>query len=395
VPIDRASFEARIDRTSDHHLWMGAKTERGFGQVRVDGRLRTAAQVAWELDFGPLPPGQRVVACPEHPSCVRVSHLSMAQRAASRPKARSARGGGSMTEIAPGTWKIGVSAGLGDDGERVRTFRTIRGTKKDAAKALAALVVEVGDGRGLPTRDSKLLTVNDLVEWYLDFARDERGLDHSTLTGYADVYNSWLRDSLGHLKAVRVGHAELDKAFGRMRRAGLSRSRMNNARALLSGAYKWGKRHRKVAANPVDGFELPSSTRVPRPTNAPEVDDLLRLLDGADEHDPDLAPVLKLGTTTGMRRGELAGLRRNRLRLDQRELTVDSAVNDAGGTVVEKSTKTKRNRTISLDDATVALLRGHLSAMDRRAAEFGPSVAVDGFVFTSTRRALRRCGPSS
>ena len=38
--------EARIDRTSDHHLWMGAKTERGFGQVRVDGRLRTAAQVA-------------------------------------------------------------------------------------------------------------------------------------------------------------------------------------------------------------------------------------------------------------------------------------------------------------------------------------------------------------
>ncbi|HUP71670.1 MAG TPA: hypothetical protein VM282_01360, partial [Acidimicrobiales bacterium] len=65
---------------------------------------------------------------------------------------------------------------------------------------------------------------------------------------------------------------------------------MNNARALLSGAFKWGKRHGKVTRNPVDGFELPTSTHTPRRTTAPELDDLLRLLAAADEHDELLAP---------------------------------------------------------------------------------------------------------
>ena len=70
-----------------------------------------------------------------------------------------------------------------------------------------------------------------------------------------------------------------------MRRAKLSHSRMNNARSALSGAYKWGKRHGMVPNNPVALFELPSSSQTPRVTTAPEIDELLRLLDAADEHD--------------------------------------------------------------------------------------------------------------
>jgi site-specific recombinase XerC len=129
------------------------------------------------------------------------------------------------------------------------------------------------------------LTVDSLVAWYLEFARENRGLDHSTLTGYADVYSHWLKEPIRHKRASSITTAELDKAFDRMRQAGLSRSRMNNARALLSGAFKWGKRHRKVTSNPVDGFELPTSTHTPRHTTAPELDELLRLLATAADCD--------------------------------------------------------------------------------------------------------------
>ncbi|MEP7112847.1 MAG: hypothetical protein ABI862_06250, partial [Ilumatobacteraceae bacterium] len=49
--------------------------------------------------------------------------------------------------------------------------------------------------------------------------------------------------------------------------------------------------------------------RTPRlHTTAPELDDLLRLLAVADEHDELLAPVLNLGATTGLRRGEDADI---------------------------------------------------------------------------------------
>jgi integrase len=152
--------------------------------------------------------------------------------------------------------------------------------------------------------------------------------------------------------------------------------------ACLSGAYKWGRRHGKVSINPVVGFEFPVSTKAPRTTNTPELEELLRLLDGADAHDPELSPVLKLAAATGMRRGELAGLRRDRLRLDRNELLVDTAVNDAGGRIVVKPTKTQRSRIVALDGGTVEMLRGHLIEMDRRAELCGVEVMPDGFVFS-------------
>src|SRR5262249_49410553 len=130
------------------------------------------------------------------------------------------------------------------------------------------------------------------------------------------------------------------------------------------------------------GFELPTSTHTPKDMVPPELDELLRVLNGADEHDSDLAPVLKLGATTGLRRGELSGLRRDRLHLDRGELFVDRAINDAGGQVVEKATKTRRTRVVSLDSATVQMLQAHLQTMDARATLCGLSVPTDGFVFS-------------
>ncbi|MFN0091574.1 MAG: tyrosine-type recombinase/integrase [Acidimicrobiales bacterium] len=376
------SFESKIDRSGCHHLWTGSKSARGAGQVRIGGKLHTAARIAWERAHGAVPEGAKVLSCPAEPACVRVEHLHLKHEKAKDIGRRSTRGSGSMSQLGPDTWKLTVDAGRDGDGRRRRVYRTARGTRADATRALAALVTESGENPAAPANASRNLTVNELAEWYLAFARDERGLEHSTLVGYREVYDNWLRDHIGHMKAAGLDGAALDNAFGRMRRGGMSDSRMNNARALISGAYKWGQRHHKVPVNPVDRFELPTSSSAPKPTATPELDELLRLLNGAEDHDPELAPVLKLGATTGMRRGELSGLRRDRLRLDRRELVVDTAINDAGGIVVEKPTKTKRNRTVSLDPVTISLLRQHLADMDQRAAICAVTVPEDGFVFS-------------
>ena len=376
-------FESKIDRSGCHHLWTGSKSARGAGQVRIAGKLHTAARVAWERGNGAVPPGAKVLSCPDVPACVRVEHLRLNPAKAAKDIGRRAtRGGGSMSQLGPDTWKLTVDAGRDEDGRRRRVYRTVNGTRADATRALAALVDEVGERPAAPRNASTNSTVNELVDWYLAFARDERGLEHSTLISYREVYDSHLRDLLGHLNAAKLDGAALDNAFGLMRRSGMSHSRMNNARALISGAYKWGKRHHKVTTNAVERFELPTSTRSPKPTATPELDELLRLLNGAEDHDAELAPVLKLSATTGMRRGELAGLRRDRLRLDRGELVVDTAINDAGGIVVEKPTKTNRHRTVSLDPVTISLLREHLADMDQRAATCGVAVAEDGFVFS-------------
>ncbi|HUP71669.1 MAG TPA: hypothetical protein VM282_01355 [Acidimicrobiales bacterium] len=217
MPVDRRRFEARVDRTGPHHMWLGATSRDGSGQIRVDGKLITACRAAWELDNGPVPTGGKVRSCVAEPACVRLEHLRL-DKAPMSPvppsKHRSPRGAGTIAAISPGVWKIGVTAGVDQLGRRRRTFRTVHGTRKDATKALATLVTETGDGDRLLGRNDRQLTVDSLVTWYLDFAREDRGLDHSTLTGYADAYSRWLKETIGHKRASAITMAELDKAFG-------------------------------------------------------------------------------------------------------------------------------------------------------------------------------------
>ncbi len=55
-------FEAHVDRSGDHHRWLGAvNRDRGTGRLKVGSRHVTAHRVAWELAHGPLPEGARVM----------------------------------------------------------------------------------------------------------------------------------------------------------------------------------------------------------------------------------------------------------------------------------------------------------------------------------------------
>ena len=96
-------FEAKVDRSAEHHLWTGSKKADGTGKMKVDSKAVTAQRIAWELVHGQLPPGTEVLACPEDRACVRIEHLSLRRppsgrrgrprRSRSRGAARRSRSG--------------------------------------------------------------------------------------------------------------------------------------------------------------------------------------------------------------------------------------------------------------------------------------------------------------
>lgn len=91
-----------------------------------------------------------------------------------------------------------------------------------------------------------------------------------------------------------------------------------------------------------------------------------------------MAPVLALGAVTGMRRGELVGLRRSRVHWTEPRVPVDAAVD---GTRV-KGTKTRKERSFFVDEATIAMLQRVCDQQDELAAVVGATLAPDPFIFT-------------
>jgi hypothetical protein len=134
----RDRFEAKVDRSGEHHLSTGSNKADGTGKMKVDSKAIAARRVAWDLVHGALPPGTAVLACSEDRACVRIEHLSLRRTTSKRrgaPRRSRSRGGGSKVEVRRGVWKLSVSAGRFDDGSVRRVHRTVRGAHRSRVDA--------------------------------------------------------------------------------------------------------------------------------------------------------------------------------------------------------------------------------------------------------------------
>jgi integrase len=89
-----------------------------------------------------------------------------------------------------------------------------------------------------------------------------------------------------------------------------------------------------------------------------------------------------LAATTGMRRAELLGVRRDKLDLDAGTLTIDETLISAAGRAEESDGKTEAGvGTVSLGSFTIAALQRHLDMLDAERQVFGPAYAAGGWLF--------------
>lgn len=376
-------FEAKVDRSGEHHVWTGSAKADGTGKLKIDGKTVSARRVAWELAHGSLPQGVEVRGCAGDKRCVRVEHLTLGGdlRRLAPPVPRGRRGSGSMRQLRPGCWKLTVTAGRHPDGSTRRAYRTVYAqTRAEAARLLAAFVAEVGDGSQLPSKELRDLTIDEAMERFLtQHLLGEKGRAERTVVGYRKLHRRWFSPVIGHRRVNRTARAAMDDVFGRMQRAGLSRSQLNQARSLYTPFFRWARQRGLIDRSPMADFELPTSRYVSRERTPPEVEQLCLLLRMAGEVVSDVAPLLVLGAVTGMRRGELVSIRQSRIHWEQLRITVDAATDGKRVT----PTKTRRERSFYVDADTIAMLHRHCAEMDELAAAVGVPVHPDPFVFST------------
>lgn len=295
-----------------------------------------------------------------------------------------------MKEVRPGVWRLAVT-GRNADGSSRRVFQTISAqTEREASIELARLVTEVHEEDGVVRAELRDLTLDAALRRYLyEHLLEEKGRDPRTVDGYWKLHLKWFAPTLGHKVVRDLTRENFDKRFGAMRTTGMSRSRMNQARSMYVPFFRWAVHRGIIRRHILRDFELPTSTHVARTTTPPEVEEVARLLAAAFEVTPDIAELLVLGATSGMRRGELVGLRESSLRPKFCEVRVTTAV--AGHRV--KSTKTRRERDVSVDEATMAMLQGIARARRQLAAKAGAGVAADPFLFSLALDSSRPMDP--
>ncbi len=283
-----------------------------------------------------------------------------------------------------GGWYFKVTLGR-DPLTTKRVQITKRGyrTAAEAGRARRETLTKVDTGQVRPS--SKLLTVSDMLDLYLDGLDADGALSPKTLFDYRNYGVSYIRPILGSRK-VRDVTPEVIVAWQRklMKDGGVKEGRplapdtVRRARAPLSGAMKLALELGVIAVNPMVTARSPRAQRsIPRHWTPEQAREFLDLMEGDRTY-----PIWAFLLGSGLRIGELVWLRWPNVDLKRRQVHVVEFVTALGYDLVASSGKSRDAvRTVELDDGLVRVLRAQrkVQSEERLAAL---DYAESDYVFT-------------
>jgi integrase len=198
-------------------------------------------------------------------------------------------------------------------------------------------------------------TVGELFDAWL--AHVDGRLEVATVIGYRSVVRQ-LRPLVGGRDLSALTVADLDGVYVELLAGPRSAQTVHRHHRVFHAALRQAVRWGWLASNPADAASPPRLRR--RRVRPPTAGDVVRLIDAAaSSASPDLAVALRILVATGMRRGEVCGLRWRDVDLATGTLRIESSVVHAEVGIVEKDTKTHAARRLYVDGGTVAGRLGH------------------------------------
>lgn len=270
-----------------------------------------------------------------------------------------------------GSWAFRVDAGFHPEtGKRRQVLRQGFATKKEAQVALSELMQANEKGAVVAKSTTKLGDYLD--EWLLN---QRNHLRATTLRSY-EIAVMRIKKRIGRIQLQALTPMQIEKLYNELLAGGVSGQKplapktVKNTHVVLRKALADAERLGLVPRNAASAARSPSAHRPEFDTWSS--DDLKTFFEATKDNR--LRAAFVVLATTGMRRGELLGLRWRDVDFGGAQLSIVQALTTVKWEPVVTPTKTQRSRrTIYLDTFTVDALRGHRKRQREEQLAAGPA----------------------
>lgn len=280
---------------------------------------------------------------------------------------------GHIRKRSKGSWTVVV--GLPRDpvtGKRRQKWETVRGTRKDAERRLAELLVQVD--RGLFPQAAGKTTLGEFFDYFLEIARGKR---ENTYETYETAFKAFRSVLGGNVKLMDLNPGMLQAVVNQLSRR-LKKSTLNLYFSRLKAAMRHAVDVGLIARNPCSGVI------VARPEEGEKAvcddDQANRFLRYCKKHEDEkgYAALFTLLLKTGMRIGEALALRWRDVDFDEGVVHVTRTVSGRG----YSPPKSKNGvRKVPLDAGTLNMLSKHRVRQNKLKLLHGASWNQEGLVF--------------
>lgn len=288
---------------------------------------------------------------------------------------------GHIRRQSKGSWSVVLSWREG--GRFKQKWFTVNGPKSDAQAVLAKKLTEFNAGARAvePAR----LTLADFLHRWLDEVV-KPNVRPTTYLSYELMVRRHILPEIGAIRITKLTPARLQK-FCADKLAGpradgceghLSPRTVRYIHGVLRTALGQAVKWNIIGRNPTDAVVLPRREKKEmRPFSVKEAKALLKAVREDDHY-----ALYYLAVSTGMRRGELLGLRWADVDFDAGTLRVSQSLVCLNGRISFQQPKTERSRReLELPAETVELLRRHRFKQIQDKLFFGPDYQDGGLVF--------------
>ena len=171
-------------------------------------------------------------------------------------------------------------------------------------------------------------TLTQLAEQYLNDSKYKKRAP-TTIQGYKNLLNNWILPELGEHKIRNIEESDLENLYAKTKKSKndrtdkpLSDTYVTHVHKLIKSMYNYAKKRKWILSNPADYvLDAPSYSTPERDYYG--YDEMLKVFDLLETSNQRFKTAIYLLFNTGLRRGELAGLKWKDLKIKSTPKIVD------------------------------------------------------------------------